>query len=116
MRKKIENPIQEHAPACADIKTEQERMRNQSAKNPKVFPASVATLDGTLRNDARVCEQKKRVTKLMHYGFVCDTSRLAQNPSARYAYTRAFFHHCTQMSMYVTGCPRQLGTLKYSMS
>jgi len=56
-------------------------MRNQSAKNPKVFPASTTTtLGDTLRNGAVNVSEREKATKLMHYGFVRDTSRLAWKP------------------------------------
>jgi hypothetical protein len=77
-------------------------MRNQSVKNPKVFPASTATLGDTLRDSEclyiytrsvvrasqrdreRVSEREP--TNKTHALWIRrprDTSRLARNPSAR---------------------------------
>lgn len=61
-------------------------MRNQSVKNPKVFPASTATLGDTLRSAAAA--EKDEVGGKTHALWIRlpHTSRLARKPSDRDAY------------------------------
>jgi hypothetical protein len=66
-------------------------MRNQSVKNPKVFPASTATLEDTLRCCACVrtaAAEKDEVGDKTHALWIrlSHTSRLARSPSDRDAY------------------------------